>query len=372
MEWISSERKLQLSYLEARWRDLDAWKAVARPLFREMLRYDPKPLPLRAEAVRREERDGFTLEVIQISATRAYQIPAWVLVPKGRRGRLPAVVAIHDHGGRYVWGQEKLISYPTDSAELLGKRESAYGRPWAEHLARRGYVVIVIDGFYFGERRLRVEDMSLERVIPEAKEAVKAAKTAPPESTEWHAAINRACSLYESLTAKNFFAAGTTWPGLHVWDDMRSVDYLLSRPDVDPARIGCAGLSIGGLRTAHLIAADSRIKAASITGWMTQFGPQHRNHLRNHTWMIYVPGVHGAMDFPDVASLHAPGALLVQQCRRDLLYPLEAMEGAVKKLSQIYAKAGIPDRFRGTFYDEPHVFKPHMQDETFAWFDRWL
>ena len=207
------------------------------------MRYDPKPLPLRAEAVRREDRDGFTLEVIKISATRAYHIPARVLVPKGRRGRLPAVVAIHDHGGRYVWGQEKLISYATDSAELLGKRESAYGRPWAEHLARRGYVVIVIDGFYFGERRLRVEDMSLERVIPEAKEAVKAAKTAQPESAEWHTAINRTCSLYESLTAKNLFAAGATWPGLHVWDDMRSVDYLLSRPDVDPARIGCAGLS---------------------------------------------------------------------------------------------------------------------------------
>ena len=117
MEWISGERKLQLSYLETRWRELDAWKAVARPFFRELLRYDPTPLPLRAEAVRREDRDGFTLEAIKISATPAYHIPAWVLVPKGRGGRLPAVVAIHDHGGRYVWGQEKLISYPTDSAE---------------------------------------------------------------------------------------------------------------------------------------------------------------------------------------------------------------------------------------------------------------
>jgi hypothetical protein len=48
------------------------------------------------------------------------------------------------------------------------------------------------------------------------------------------------------------------------------------------------------------------------------------------------------------------------------------MQGAVDKLTKIYAKAGLPEKFRGTFYDEPHCFKPHMQDETFAWFDQWL
>ena len=88
--------------------------------------------------------------------------------------------------------------------------------------------------------------------------------------------------------------------------------------------------------------------------------------------MIYVPGVYGAMDFPDIAALHAPGALLVQQCRQDQLYPLEAMQKAVDRLTRIYTKAGIAERFRGTFFDVPHVFLPPMQEETFEWFDRWL
>jgi dienelactone hydrolase len=372
IQWIANERPLHLSFLDARWRDLETWKQTARPFFRELLRYQPKALPLKADLVRREERDGFSLEVVNIHATPAYHIPARVLVPKGRSGRLPAVVAIHDHGGRYVWGHEKLISSPRDSDELIKVREAGYGRPWAEFLVRRGYIVIVIDGFYFGERRLRVEDLAPDRVIPEARDSFKAALTAPRDSAEWHRAVNRTCSLYEHLTAKNLFTAGATWPGLHTWDDMRSVDYLISRPDVDPARIGCAGLSIGGLRTAHLIAADARIKVASVTGWMTEFAQQHRNHLRNHTWMIYVPGLYGAMDFPDAAALHAPGALLVQQCGRDMLYPADAMRGSVDRLTKIYAKAGLPERFRGTFYDEPHSFKPHMQDEAFEWFDRWL
>lgn len=372
IESIARERPLWLSFLDPQWRELATWKNAARAEFRRCLSYDPKPVPVGAELVRREERDGFSIEVVRIHASPAYHIPAWVLVPAKRRGRLPAVVGTHDHGGRYVWGHEKLISAPNDSDELKKKRDDAYGRPWAEALARRGYIVIVIDGFYFGSRRLRVEDLAPDRVLSEARDSFNAARKAMPDSEEWHRAINRVCSQYEHLTAKNLIAAGATWPGLHTWDDMRTVDHLLSRPDVDPNRIGAAGLSIGGLRVAHLIGADPRIKAASITGWMTQFAQQHRNHLRNHTWMIFVPGLYAQMDFPDIAALHAPGALLVQQCSRDVLYPMDAMKGAVDHLTKAYAKAGIPDRFRGTFYDEPHCYRPYMQDETFDWFDRRL
>ena len=152
---------------------------------------------------------------------------------------------------------------------------------------------------------------------------------------------------------------------------MRTVDYLLTRPDVDAERIGCAGLSGGGFRTAMAIAADPRIKAACVTGWMTEFAHQLRRHL-HHTWMIYTPGLYRALDLPDAAALHAPGALLVQQCRRDDLFPLAGMQAAVDKLAKIYAKAGLPEKFRGTFYDEPHCFNPRMQDEAFDWLEQWL
>ena len=150
------------------------------------------------------------------------------------------------------------------------------------------------------------------------------------------------------------------------WDDRRSLDYLLTRPEVDPQRIGVLGLSIGGLRTAHLIAADPRVKVACVTGWMTEFRHQLHSHLRTHTWMAYIPGLYGSLDLPDAAALHAPGALLVQQCSRDALYPMSGMKGAADKLARIYAKAGIPDRFRATFYDVPHSFRPEMQDEAFG------
>lgn len=237
---------------------------------------------------------------------------------------------------------------------------------------RRGYVVLAADAFYFGARRLRVEQIDPDRILSEVRDHYRTVANAAPNSAEWVHAHNRVCGFYEHLTAKTIFAAGATWPGVHVWDDRRTVDYLVSRDDVDAGRIGCAGLSGGGIRTAHLIAADPRIKAACVVGWMTAFAHQLRNHLRNHTWMVYAPGLYRSLDLPDAAALHAPGALLVQQCLQDRLYPLSGMQAAVDKLSAIYAKAGIPERFRGTFYDVKHAFRPHMQEDAFAWLDRHL
>jgi dienelactone hydrolase len=372
MAAIARDQAPSLSFLDARWRSLEEWKAAARPVFQARLSYQPHAVPLAAELLRREERDGFTIEHVRIAATAAYAIPARVLVPARREGRLPAVVGLHCHGGRYTWGLEKIVSSPEDGEALRAYREELYGgRAWTEALARRGFVVLAADAFYFGERRLRVEELEAGRVFAEVREAFHTARAQPPGSREWIAAVNRVCSFYEHLTAKTLTAAGATWPGLLAWDDRRTVDYLCARADVDPERIGCVGLSVGGLRAAHLIAADARIKAASVTGWMTEFAQQLRAHAR-HTWMAFVPGLYPSLDLPDAAALHAPGALLVQQCRRDTLYPLAAMQGAVDKLARIYAKAGLAERFRGTFYDEPHSFKVPAQEETFAWLERWL
>ncbi len=371
MEWLARENAPRMSFLDTRWSSLEEWKAAARPVLRQRLSYDPTPVPLAADLVRREERDEFTVEVVNIHATAAYHIPARVLVPKQRSGRLPAVLALHCHSGRFTWGHEKVLSSPGESAALTEFRHGTYARPWAESLVRRGYVVIAIDAFYFGERRLQVQAINRAKVFTEVRDALDIARSAAPGSAEWIAATNRVCSFYEHLTAKTIIATGATWPGIHVWDEMRTVDYLLSRPDVDGGRIGCIGLSGGGFRTAMAIAADPRIKAAVVAGWMTEWAHQLRNNIR-HTWQVFVPGLYPLLDLPDAAALHAPGALLVQQCLQDKLYPLSGMRAAVDQLTRIYAKAGRPERFRGAFHDVPHSFRPEMQDEAFDWMDRWL
>lgn len=371
--WVAREQAPTLSFLDPRWTSLEEWKAAARPAFHRHLGFDPAPQPVTGEVTGVEERDGFRVETVRIRASPAYDIPARVLVPSGRSGRLPAVVALHCHGGQYAWGAAKLVSSPDDPPPLVEYRDRLYGgRAYAEDLARRGFVVIVIDAFYFGERRLRPETLTRDAVPTEAREAFASFASLPAGSLERIAAENRVAGAFETPVARTLHAAGATWPGLLAWDDRRTVDYLAARADVDPARIGCIGLSGGGLRAACLAAADARIRTTCVVAWMSTLGEMLPRHARRHTWMAWTPGLRASLDLPDAAALTGPGALLVQQCARDTLFPMEGMRGAVETLERIYARAGIPDRFRGTFHDVPHSFPPPLQAEAFAWLERWL
>lgn len=373
VDWIARERAPSLSFLDDRWTSLDEWKSIARPAFHRHLAFDPAPSPVRGETVRVEERDGFSVEHVRIHASPAYDIPARVLLPSRARGRLPAVVALHCHGGQYAWGAAKLVSNPDESAVLREYRERLYGgRAIAEELARRGFAVIAIDAFYFGERRLRAETVPAAAVPGDARDAFRSLPTLAADSVQRIAAGNRVAGAMEAAVAKTLLAAGASWPGLLAWDDQRTVDYLLTRDDVDAERIGCVGLSGGGLRSAFLAAADPRIKASVIVAWMSTLVEMLPSHARRHTWMAWTPGLRASLNLPDAAALTAPGALLVQQCARDTLFPMTGMRAAVERLQAVYAKAAIPDRFRGTFHDVPHSFTPAMQEEAFAWLERWL
>jgi len=152
------------------------------------------------------------------------------------------------------------------------------------------------------------------------------------------------------------------------WDDIRTVDYLQTRPEVDRERIGCVGLSVGGFRSAHLAALDERIKAAVVVGWMCAYRPLLKDHILNtvgHTKLV--PGLTRWLDLPDVAAMAIPAHLLVINGRQDTLFTVEGMEQAHQKLAACYKKAGVPERFRARLYDTPHQFNRDMQAEAWAW-----
>jgi hypothetical protein len=141
--WAARAQSPALSYLDARWTLLEEWKATARAAFHRHLSFNPPPPPVVGEVTGMEERDGFRIETVRIRASPAYDIPARVLVPAARGGPLPAVVALHCHGGQYAWGAAKLVSHPDDPPPLVEYRQRLYGgRAYAEDLARRGFVVI--------------------------------------------------------------------------------------------------------------------------------------------------------------------------------------------------------------------------------------
>ena len=186
-------------------------------------------------------------------------------------------------------------------------------------------------------------------------------------------AFNARASQNESLMARSLFTAGITWPGVLIWDDIRTLDYLASRPEVDRSRLGCVGLSMGGYRTYVLAALDPRIKAAVDVGWMTSFASQIKQHVVNTIgFSFHINGLYRYMDFPDFAALVAPRALLVINGSQDRLFAPEGVTAAFEKIARCYAKAGAPDRQRCRLYDAPHEFNLDMQAEAWDWLKRWL
>lgn len=95
------------------------------------------------------------------------------------------------------------------------------------------------------------------------------------------------------------FEAGVTWSGVMFLDDIRTVDYLVTRPEVDPERIGCCGLSVGGFRAAWLAGLDARIKAAVVVGWMSTAGEMLESKLTSISFWKTVRGLYHYMDLPD-------------------------------------------------------------------------
>jgi dienelactone hydrolase len=285
--------------------------------------------------------------------------------PARAGGRLPGVVALHDHSAFKYYGKEKLVEMENEPPIMREFKDRTYaGVSWANELARRGFVVLVPDNFLWGSRKIAPESVPEEFVQKVTRET--------PGSRAYIEAYNEFCSEYESLVAKTLFASGTTWPGIMAWEDRRAVDYLVTRSDADPGRLGCGGLSGGGLRTIYLAALDPRIRCAVCAGFMSTVSEMIPFIVQWHTWMFHVPHLPALMDLPDVASLHGPSPLMVQGDRDDSLWTLAGQQQADEKLRKIYARMGAAECYKGLFYPGPHKFDLPMQKDAFEWFERWL
>lgn len=358
---LAGDAEFPCSFLSGRYDSLEAFKAEAREKVWESFGYRPRKVPLNPEVVDRSDLGDVVREKVMFSTSEHFRIPAYVHVPKNLKTPAPGIVDLHSHGGVFLFGKEKVIDFGRNHPMMTEYHRRNYGgRPTTTELARRGYVVVTTDAFYFGERRLLM-DGDLEHGWDRSKYDLETAVL-----------LNRRNRAKETTLCKTLALAGIAWPGIVTWDDMRTVDYLAARPEVDAARIGCVGVSLGGHRTYFLAGMDERIRAACVVGFMSTVRPMMKRHIDTHSWVHFVPGLHRWLDMPDVVSMMAPKPLMVQQCRQDGLFPPEGMEAAVRKIGAVYRRAGVEGRFAGRFYDVPHRFDVPMQDDAFDWFDRIL
>jgi len=357
---------LSLSWLSRPWPDIEQWRIRGRAKMQELLCYETEAVAPGGEVLDSVKGDGFTKYHVRYNVTPDRKTEAFLLVPDGLDTPAPAVLALHDHGGFYYFGKEKHTRIDNPPEPLKRHIERAYGgRTYAEELVKRGFVVLCPDAFYFGSQRVDPATVS-ERILE------RHPGLASDDAGERIRAFNAFASSQEALTAKMIFTSGSTWPGILFQSDRASVDYLLTRPEVDPGRIGCMGLSIGGFRSAHLFGLDPRIKAAVVAGWMCAYDSLLFDDLLWHTWMIYVPRQYRFLDLPDVASLNAPNPLMVINCLQDQLFPIEGMRAAERKLATIYDRIGAGEKFSCRYYDVPHSLNVEMQDDAIDWLARWL
>ncbi len=350
-----------LSFLQDRFSDILTWRAEVADILRDLLLYRPDVVDLSPELADYTDYPDYIQQKWYITAAPGERVPVMLLLPRLLDGPAPALLALHCDNGMYFFGKKKLIDDESDPKILVQHRQQYYGgTAIAGELARRGYVVAVSDSFYFGERR---------PTIPAPPELAPEFLLVAEGSDHWIELVNRVSAIAESAVAKSLMLAGITWPGINVWDDMRVVDFLLTRPEVDPGRIGCLGFSLGGHRAGLLGALDPRVRACCIVGWMTTLADLLEAAADQQSWATFIPGLTCLLDWPDVVGLHAPDPLLVMQGSQDLRFPLSGYQKAAERLRGIYAKAGAPGSLDIGLYDLPHLFSPEMQRLAWAFFD---
>lgn len=367
--WATSHQEKQLpafSYRKPDWKDLQTWQNAARERFTERLSLpDIGGLP-DVKVKKQYTYDGLHIEELSWQLPYGRPTEAILLKPESAQGPLPAILAFHDHGGNKYFGKRKITRTSDQQHPLMDSHQEHYyeNLAWANEIAKRGYVVLVPDAFPFASRRVMMQD------VPEhMRQGLNDVNPETPENIE---AYNRWAGEHEHVMAKSLFSAGTTWPAVFLAEDQKALDILCARDDVDEERVGCGGLSGGGMRTVFMGGFDSRIKCAVCVGFMTTWKDFALNKAYTHTWMTYVPLLPNELEFPEILGLRVPLPTLVLNDEDDQLYTLPEMKAADQILQEVYEKANAADHYQCSYYPGLHKFDAKMQVEAFDWFDRWL
>ena len=276
---------------------------------REVLRFTVGEEQPRTVSTERNWRaDGVDGEEISWSVGFGPRTRAWILKPAGSSGPLPGVVALHDHGHFKYFGKEKIADGPEGPLSQVKEFRDTYygGRAYANLLAREGFVVLVHDTFLWGSRRFPLEIIpETDRALAEPVGAIFGQESAGPEVVRY----NGAAYLHEHLVSKYCTLLGTNIAAIVAYEDRVALNYIRAREDVDAGRVGCVGLSGGGLRAALLRATSDHLAACAIVGMMSTYEGLLDNCVAPHT---------GCFSPPDGALMAIgrilPRVLLLRRC----------------------------------------------------------
>ncbi len=293
---------------------------LLRRALHHLIGYDNEPhRPLNPVISKRVDCGNHWREHLTIETLPGERVPGYLLLPKKVPLPAPAVIALHQHAGEHRFGADEIIG-------LAGNQPQA--QTYGSELVSRGYVVLALDALTFGQR----------------------------------------IDINENALEDKMLIIGRQPLGRIIWDDLRSVQYLLERPEVDPRRIACIGHSLGGTRSTYLAAMEPRIAAVAILCYISDFDSYRRERI-DPPPTTRLLGVFRYAEMSDLLALIAPRPLFVLNGKWDRTVPLNGFQRTMTATEQTYRLLQATEALHHELMPEHHAFPPRYHTIVFDWLD---
>ena len=307
----------------------EAWKerqAEVQRTLDQILGPWPARSPLNPRVTGILRKDGYHVEKVVFESMPDFHVTGAIFIPEGHSGRGPAIL------------------------NVIGHSTQAFRRDIYQNvilnLVHKGFVVFTIDPLGQGERLQYFDPRNGKSIVG--------------SSTREHSHAGVQCFLTGRSIARYF-----------TWDGIRAIDYLLTRPEVDPNRIGVTGLSGGGTQSSYIGAVDQRVLAAAPTGFITSLsrllgsiGPQDAEQ-------VFYRGPLLGIDHADLLEVRAPKPTLQVTTTRDF-FSIQGARETAEEVRQVFEILGHPEHFDQIEDDYEHGFTKQNNEATYAFFQKFL
>jgi dienelactone hydrolase len=300
-------------------RQAEQWQRTLRAKLTELVGGFPSVRqPLRPATLETRAFPAYRREKVVFDSRDGVSVLAYVLLPTRAQAPAATVICIPGHGR----GVDDIVGIDEQGRDRTDK--PGYEHDFAIQVVEAGMAAVAIEPMGFGCRRDPLN----------ARQGLS----------------HKACEP----TAGGALLLGETIIGWRVWDVMRTIDYIATRPELDATRVGCMGISGGGTAALFSAALEPRIRAAMVSGYLNTF----RDSIGSlaHCVDNYVPGILNWAEMHDIAGLIAPRHLFVESGEQDNIFPIAASRESVAHVREVYRLFQATDRVEHEVFPAEHSF----------------
>lgn len=337
---IADRLSFPLSWLSGDYDDFSEWRKTAHNKLNESLLYNPPAVPFNPVVIGEEDRGTYIAKRIVLNISADSRVLSYLLVPKGE-GPFPAMLLLHDHGGKFDIGKEKMVRPFDENNDVIKSSadwvdENYDGQYVGDELAKRGYICFITDAINWGDR---------------------------------------GGGGYEGQQALSsvLLNLGASFAGVIAYEDTRAAEFLAAQPTVDISKIGAIGWSMGGFRAWQIAAMSEHINASVAICWMSSVKelvlPGNNSARGNSSYAMLHPNIFNFLDYPDVASIACPKPMFFINGLKDHLFPIPSVEHAYEKMHKIWKSQNAEMNLYTKLWDAHHTFNLDMQNEAYLWLE---